>query len=138
MRADSSRIPMRARVARSSQTRSAMSWRSLWLRVAIQGALVVAGVFVAYEIVEQLLLGGVSPRTLHVLHIARGVGTAFLLGTVSFLRVRAVRSAAEERLRLDMERLRRQIEDAEAERARRAREWARVRELEGDALALLR
>jgi signal transduction histidine kinase len=80
-------------------------WGRLWVRVAIQGALVVAVVFGVYEIAERTFLVDASPWTLHALHIARGMGTAFLLATWSFVEIRKARLARDRRLQDDIEQL---------------------------------
>lgn len=60
---------------------------SIWPRLILQLVLVWAAVFGVYEIVERTYLQDAGPRTLRVLHILRGSGTAFLL---AFLGARAV------------------------------------------------
>jgi len=99
-------------------------WRTLWVRIAIQGALLVGAIFVAYELVERTVLADASPAALHVLHLARGMGTAFLLGTWSFLNIRKARLECDLRMQEDVNRL-------EARVRERTRELeARTRELE--------
>jgi signal transduction histidine kinase len=82
---------------RSSLPRAGF-WGQLWLRLAIQGALLVGGVFAGYEIIERTLLEGASAGSLHRLHILRGMGTAFLLGSWSFLQIRRARRDSDARL----------------------------------------
>ncbi len=65
-------------------------WRDLWARTALQGALVVVGYFLAWELLEQAL-GTLSRDDVRILHLVRGMGAAFLLGTWSFLRIRRAR-----------------------------------------------
>ena len=78
-------------------------WRTLWLRIAIQGALLVGTIFLTYELVERTLLTDASPMALHVLHLARGVGTAFLLGTWAFLNIRKARIECDVQMSRDVE-----------------------------------
>ncbi len=77
-------------------------WVRLWLRVAVRGLVLVGAVFLAYEVVERSVFAGSTPGALHVLHIARGVGTALLLGTWSFLYTRSARLERDARLHDDM------------------------------------
>jgi signal transduction histidine kinase len=80
-------------------------WRALWLRIAIQGALIVGAIFLGYEIVERTLLANASVSTLFALHLARGMGTAFLLGTWAFLDIRRARLDCDARMAEDVEKL---------------------------------
>jgi signal transduction histidine kinase len=48
------------------------------------------------------MLAGLSDGTLHYLHVARGVGTAFLLGTWSFLHIRHARLECDRRMQDDV------------------------------------
>lgn len=77
-------------------------WGRLWLRIAMQGALIVGGIFLGYEVLERTVLEGTPLRTLHVLHAARGMGTAFLLGTWSFLHIRRARLDSDRHMQEDV------------------------------------
>ncbi len=109
-------------------------WWRLWLRIALQGALLVAGIFLAYELLERTALAGVNPDTLHYLHLARGMGTAFLLGTWSFLHIRRARLECDERMEKDLSsleaRVRERTRELEEARAVAALLEAQVRHQE--------
>lgn len=66
-------------------------WRDLWLRIAIEGAVLVAAYFVAWHVAESSLLASQASSHLHAIHFVRGIGGALMLGTWSFLRIRSVR-----------------------------------------------
>src|SRR4051812_28898254 len=80
-------------------------WSKLWMRIALQGAVLVGSLFLAYEVVERVLLLAASPATLHALHLVRGVGTAFLLGTWSFLNIRKARLECDMHMQDDLQQL---------------------------------
>ncbi len=86
-------------------------WRTLWVRIAVQGALLVGTIFLTYELVERTLLADASPLTLHVLHLARGMGTAFLLGTWAFLNIRKARIECDVQMSRDVELLEARVHD---------------------------
>ena len=75
-------------LAASTHTRE--SWQRLWFRVAARGALLVVAYFAAWEVLE-LTVFARAGLDLHVLHIARGSGAAFLLATWSFVQIRRAR-----------------------------------------------
>ena len=77
-------------------------WGRLWLRIALQGALIVGAIFLTYGVLERTILAGLSDGTLHYLHVARGMGTAFLLGTWSFLHIRHARLECDRRMQDDV------------------------------------
>lgn len=99
-------------------------WGRLWLRIAVQGALIVGGIFLTYEILERTVLAGVSGETVHYLHLARGMGTAFLLGTWSFLHIRRARLECDQRMHEDLRLLEARVRERtrELEEARAAAE----------------
>lgn len=80
--------------------RSSSIW--YWSLLAVQLIVVWAAVFGAYEIVERSYLRDASPGLLHLLHILRGSGTAFLLAALGVRGVYRRREAfvleAKERL----------------------------------------
>jgi signal transduction histidine kinase len=100
-------------------------WGRLWIRIALQGAVLVCGVFVAYELLERTVLAGAPAETLHYLHLARGMGTAFLLGTWSFLHIRRARIECDARLQTDLA----SLEERVRERTRELEEARAVAEL---------
>lgn len=96
-------------------------WRDLWARTALQGLLVVAGYFAIWEIVEGAALPAVADPALRALHLVRGAGAAFMLGTWSFLRIRQARlecdaatAAAMTRLEQRVRERTRELEEARA------------------------
>lgn len=80
--------------ARLSSPTPSRFWRTLWLRTAIEGGLILAGIFVLWELFEPRM----PLDTIHALHITRGVSASLILGTWSFLRVRTARRHADEEL----------------------------------------
>lgn len=88
-------------------------WRTLWVRTALLGLVVVVAYFAAFEIVEHTLLASSSPARIHALHIARGVAAAILLATWAFFRIRRVHLSAEDEMRLYLARLEAQIRHQE-------------------------
>jgi hypothetical protein len=115
-------------------------WRDLWVRVAVAGALLVTAIFLGYEVVERTFLAGASPATLYVLHLIRGLGTSFLLATLSFLVIWKARGAYESRLTQELVEARSELADRErelAEARRDARYQASVAGIAGkDELSL--
>lgn len=89
-------------------------WRDLWYRTAITGALIVVGVFAAYELIELTLLHDASYATLHKLHILRGMSSSFLLASWAFLSIRSARLECDAQLEGDV----RMLEAAVRERTR--------------------
>lgn len=94
-------------------------WRTLWLRTALKGLLLVATYFGCWELAERLWLG--PEADLHGLHLIRGMGAAFLLSTWSFLQIRRARREHDHEMELQMGRLEqrvrertRELEDARA------------------------
>jgi signal transduction histidine kinase len=76
------------------------SWRRTWLITAGIGTALLLSIFGGYELLErQWLRDAWSDDALHVAHIARGMGSAVLLGTLAFLLVWRARRQAENRLR---------------------------------------
>lgn len=96
-----------ARVSSSGRTIATPHtfWWTLWARMALEGIFVVGAYFATWEVIEQVFLADVSARTIHALHIVRGTGAAFMLGTWSFLRIRAARRECDELMDATMSRL---------------------------------
>lgn len=72
-------------------------WPTLWAKIALSGALLVAVYFGAWEVFERLGLEHASLGRIHALHIVRGVGAALLLGTFTFASVRRAKLESDER-----------------------------------------
>lgn len=85
-------------------------WRELWARMAVQGVLVVVAYFVAWELFETVI-GPLSVDKLRALHLVRGSGAAFLLGTWSFLRIRQARIESEQMVEGYMDRLEQRVRE---------------------------
>jgi hypothetical protein len=86
-------------------------WRHLWVRVALPGALIVAVVFLGYEVLERTLLSSVAPSGTYVLHLMRGMGTAFLLATWAFLQIRRARAEHDTELEVEIDRLKTELRE---------------------------
>lgn len=96
-------------------------WRDLWARTALQGLLVVAGYFLVWELGERAFAHVLTATDIHAMHLLRGAGAAFLLGTWSFLRIRQARIECDTLVESYMNRLEcrvrertRELEDARA------------------------
>ena len=94
-------------------------WRDLWARTALLGALLVGAWFIAWEVFERG--AALSGDAVHTLHLARGMGAAFLLATWSFLRIRQAHVEGDMRIKDHMTKLEqrvgertRELEDARA------------------------
>jgi signal transduction histidine kinase len=92
------------------------SWRELWLRTAVRGALIVTVYFGLWELAERLVM---APHGLdmHVPHIARGVGATFLLATWSFLQIRRSRLETDAAIAREMSLLGDRVRERTAELA---------------------
>ncbi|MBL8612352.1 MAG: hypothetical protein JNL38_33735 [Myxococcales bacterium] len=92
------------------------SWRELWLRTAVRGALIVTVYFGLWELAERFLM---APRgfDLHGPHIARGVGATFLLATWSFLQIRRSRLETDAAIAREMSLLGERVRERTAELA---------------------
>jgi len=86
-------------------------WRTLWAKIAISGALLVALYFGAWELFESVALEGAGVDRIHVLHIVRGVGAALLLGTFTFASVRRAKIESDVRSAAYLEALERRFEE---------------------------
>lgn len=69
----------------------APSWRNLWLRIALSGTALLIMIFGGYELIERLWLEGAPPSVIYALHLARGMGSAVLVGSWSFYLVMRTR-----------------------------------------------
>lgn len=103
-------------------------WRELWARTAVHGAMLVAAWFLAFEIFEHA--SGVSGAAVHTLHLARGIGAAFMLATWSFLRIRKAHLEGDTRIREHMTKLEHRV----GERTRELEEARAFTELLFDSL----
>lgn len=72
------------------------TWSELWVRTAAAGALIVAAIFLGYEVVERTWLLDASAHVLKVAHIVRGVSASLLLATWAFLKIRSARMLLDE------------------------------------------
>lgn len=82
------------------------TWADLWVGLALRGLLIVAALFLGWELLERAAFGSLPLETLHRLHIVRGVGSSFILATWAFLGVRRSRlehEAAQARLLAELE-----------------------------------
>jgi len=118
-----------ADVAEGAQGREPDSWRKLWFRVAARGALLVLSYFAAWEVLEVTLFAQLG-LDLHVLHIVRGSGAAFLLATWSFLQIRRARLESDAEREAQMQLLERRV----AERTRELEDARAFTELLFDSL----
>lgn len=62
-----------------------LSYSRIWLRVAITGTAILLVIFGGYEVLERTVLLEAAPGLVYGLHIARGMGSAVVLGTWGFL-----------------------------------------------------
>lgn len=79
-------------------------WRDLWFRIALQGVGLVVAYFLAWEAVENAL-GPLSRDDLHLIHLVRGAGAAFMLATWSFFSIRRARAEADATIERHLHRL---------------------------------
>jgi signal transduction histidine kinase len=105
-------------------------WRDLWLKTALEGLILAAVYFVAWEMLERLLSPDLRASTIHALHIVRGLGAAFLLGTWSFLRIRRARLDSDIEMNANLALLERRVD----ERTHELREARAFTELLFDSL----
>lgn len=103
---------------RDATKRAPSFWTDLWFGLSVRGLLLVAAIFVGYEVVERLLLHQSSLATLHRLHILRGVSSSFILATWAFMGIRRARLDRDR----DLERMLRELELRVEERTREMRE----------------
>ena len=87
--------PVRARAGETQ------SWSHLWLRIALRGAVLVVAYFALWELLEATVFVR-GAFDLHVLHIVRGAGAAFFLGTWSFLQIRESRIESDRAMQAQM------------------------------------
>ncbi|MEZ4340449.1 MAG: ATP-binding protein [Sandaracinaceae bacterium] len=93
---------------RVSVTPPALSYSRMWLYTALTGTAILVLIFGGYEVVERLVLLDAAPGWIYALHIARGMGSAIVLGTWGFVvAARTRRHYAQE--------LNRKIEELEEE-----------------------
>ncbi|MCC7539654.1 MAG: PAS domain-containing protein [Deltaproteobacteria bacterium] len=88
------------------------NWRRLWVRTALIGTGIILFVFGGYEIAERTVLRHHPPEMLSIYHMARGMGTAVLLGSWAFFSIMRTRKQYESVIAENVRRL-------EAEVARR-------------------
>lgn len=93
-------------------------WKKLWFGLSVRGLLIVATLFLGYEVVELCLLSSASAETLHVLHITRGLSSSFILATWAFWGIRQARLERDRAL----EGMLRELEQRVEERTREMRE----------------
>ncbi|MFO0742497.1 MAG: ATP-binding protein [Labilithrix sp.] len=86
------------------------SWKRLWFQTALLGLGIVFAYFLAWEASERAL-GELAQRDLRLLHLVRGMGAAFLLGTWSFVCIRRARVESEEMLHGYMGLLERRVQE---------------------------
>lgn len=84
-------------------------WRRLWARTALFGGGIIVAVFGGYEIVERALLADASLETLSMLHMARGMGTAVLLGSWAFYSIMRTRKQYEKVIAENVRRLEEEV-----------------------------
>ena len=87
-------------------------WRDLWVRIALQGIGLVIAYFLAWEALERAL--SLSASDVRWLHLVRGTGAAFMLGTWSFLSIRRARADADETMERQLARLEERVRERTA------------------------
>lgn len=108
----------------SAPARHGAFWRNLWLRTALQGLVLVGSYFACWELVERHSFAG-PWVDLHALHLLRGMGAAFMLGTWSFLQIRRARREHD----LEMEEQLGRLEQRVGERTRELEDARALTEL---------
>lgn len=93
----------------------APSWSNLWLRIALSGTALLLVIFGAYELVERLWIARAYPELVYPLHLARGMGSAVLVGSWSFYLVMRTRRYYDELLASTVAQLEGQVRERTAE-----------------------
>ncbi len=102
-------------VSRRSAPPPELSYSRMWLYTALTGTAILFLIFGAYEVVERTILLEAAPGWIYALHIARGMGSAVVLGSWGFVVAARTRRHYAQELGRKIQELEDEVHDRTAE-----------------------